>query len=331
MPVSGIDRYLANQSYVRKVPRMSANSPILIYVPGMKPKPPAEDHRATLWRCLLEGVRRADPAVAEQMTGHEDDFQLIPWAPLFYDEQRDLSIDLPGVERIIKMDGPDECDFEEASHWHKRLAQLAYLLSDAFPVLINLVANPDMKATLKDTQRYFLNHHGVATKIRGMLSEMLLAANQAGRRIILIGHSLGSVIAFDVLWELSRREHIDLNIDRFVTIGSPLGLNFVQHRILSAKERGAERYPDNIRRWDNISSIGEMTALDRVFADDFKAMLQLGLVERIDDHTELLNYFRGPDGLNVHKCYGYLVNEQTGEVIARCWTGQDGDSASKGG
>ncbi len=64
-----------------------------------------------------------------------------------------------------------------------------------------------------------------------------------------------------------------------------------------------------------------MTALDRTFANDFREMLDLGLVERITDHINLVNYFRGPDGLNVHKCYGYMVNERTGAVIADCWVG----------
>jgi hypothetical protein len=30
----------------------------------------------------------------------------------------------------------------------------------------------------------------------------------------------------------------------------------------------------------------------------------------------LQTYFRGPDGLNVHKCYGYMANQQTGAALA---------------
>jgi hypothetical protein len=285
----------------------------------MKPKPPAAEHRATLWRCLLDGVRRADAATSKKMSGYSDAFELVAWTHLFYSEQKDLAADLPGVERLLKMSGPDAGDVREASHWHKRLGKLVYLISDNFPMLINLIVDPNMKATLRDTQRYFLNHRGVATKIRQLVAEALKAAYRDGRKIILIGHSLGSVIAFDVLWEMTHREVSDLRVHRFVTIGSPLGLNFVQHRLLSAHEEGPGRFPDNIRKWDNLSAIGEMTALDRRLADDFREMVTLGLVERIVDHLDFVNYFRGPEGLNVHKCYGYLANEQTGAVIARCW------------
>lgn len=287
----------------------------IIYVPGMKPKPPAEDHRAMLWRCLLNGVRRADPDWVEPLRGHPEAFELAAWSTLFYHEQTSIDSDLPGIERLLRLDGPEPEDLREARHWHKRIAQFVYLLSDAFPWLIDLVANPAMKATLQDARRYFRDEEGRATRIRQRVTEELRAATDAGRRIMLVGHSLGSVIAFDVLWELSRRERSDVRIDEFVTLGSPLGLNFVQHRMLGAREPGDRRYPDNIRRWTNLSAIGEMTSLDRSMADDYAPMLRSGLIESINDRTDLGTYFRGPLGLNVHKCYGYMANVQTGQVI----------------
>jgi hypothetical protein len=295
---------------------MSNSKNIVIYVPGMKPKPPVEDHRATLWKCMLEGIRRADRSSAKSLELDEEIFQLVGWSGLFYSEKRDLALDLPGVERLLRLEGPEARDVREALHWHKRIAQFVYLLSDAFPILIPLVANPNLKSTLQDTQRYFKNEHGVATEIRKMVSDVLETAWEAGRRIMLIGHSLGSVIAYDVLWELSRRHASAVHIDHFVTLGSPLGLKFVKHRMLCTHHPQINQYPVNIRKWSNLSAVGELTALDRSFADDYQPMLEQGLVESITDHIELMNYFRGPEGLNVHRCYGYAVNEKTGAVIA---------------
>jgi hypothetical protein len=295
---------------------MDISNDIIIYVPGMKPKPPAQQHRATLWKCMLEGIRRADSSMAEQLAGHGEIFQLLGWSRLFYTEERDLSLDLPGVERLLNLDGPEARDVREALHWHKRIAQAIYLLSDAFPILIKLVANPNVKATLLDSQRYFKNHDDVASKIRELVSNELELAWRQGRRIMLIGHSLGSVIAYDALWDLSRRKSSDVQIDHFVTLGSPLGLKFVKHRMLCTHYPEINPYPSNIKRWTNLSAVGEMTALDRTFADDYRPMLEHGLVESITDHIEIMNYFRGPEGLNVHRCYGYAVNEITGAVIA---------------
>ena len=295
---------------------MSNSKDIIIYVPGMKPKPPAEDHRETLWKCILEGVRRADRTAVRSLALHKEVFQLISWTNFFYSEQRDLAPDLPGVERLLRLDGPEARDVREALHWHKRIAQFVYLVSDAFPILIKLVANPDLKATLQDSLRYFRNENGVATEIRKMVSDALEAAWRTGHRIMLIGHSLGSVIAYDVLWELSRRQSSDVHVDHFMTLGSPLGLKFVKRRMLNTRHRETNQYPANIRKWSNLSAVGEMTALDRSFADDYRPMLEQNLVESITDHIELVNYFRGPEGLNVHRCYGYMVNEKTGVVIA---------------
>jgi hypothetical protein len=294
----------------------------IIYVPGMKPKPPAEDHRAMLWRCLLDGVRRADPECVEPLRLHPEVFELAAWSTLFYHEQTSVEPDLPGIERLLRLDGPEPEDVEEAAHWHKRIAQVGYLLIDAFPWLIDLVANPAMKATLQDARRYFQDEDGRATRIRERVTAELQAAADAGQRILLFGHSLGSVIAFDVLWELSREPTSSLRIDEFVTLGSPLGLNFVQHRMLGAREEGLRRYPRNIRRWTNLSAIGEMTSLDRSMADDYGPMLEGGLIDGIVDFTELQTYFRGPSGLNVHKCYGYMANVRTGKIIVD-WLGRD--------
>jgi hypothetical protein len=220
---------------------------------------------------------------------------------------------------LIALPGPEERDLREARPWRKRLLQQLYLFSDRFPPLFQLVGDPNMRATLKDTHRYFLNEHRAALSVRQIVMDALLEAWAAGRRVLLAGHSLGSVIAFDVLWELSHRFNVPERVDLFLSIGSPLGLQFVRDRLLGAHEEGRRRYPTNVRRWQNLAAVGEMTALDRRMADDFAEMRALGLVEDISDRLDLQTYFRGPEGLNVHKCYGYMVNPVTGGVIADWW------------
>jgi len=97
-------------------------------------------------------------------------------------------------------------------------------------------------------------------------------------------------------------------------------MNYVQRRLMGNTATGKNKYPDNIRRWVNISSTGDITALDRVFADDFSTMLELGMVDAIEDHCEgIYNFFRNEEGLNCHRSYGYLVNPAVGKVIADWW------------
>ena len=297
----------------------SANS--IIYVPGIKPKPPAEIHRANLWRCLLEGLRRVDRATADELVSRQAQFHLIPWPHVFYPGPADAAPDEPGLERLLALPGPEPGDISEAAHWHKRFAQFVYLLADRFPFLIDRVATPDLKQTLQDSLRYLRNEQHIAERIRGMVGDALKQARDNGQRVLLIGHSFGSVIAFDVLWQLSREQCAGFRLDTFLTLGSPLGMNFVRHRLLGAHVRGLQRYPDNIRQWVNLAAIGDLTALERRFAHDYRPMLEHGLVESITDNVRLLNYFRGPDGLNVHKCYGYMINPETASVVAKWWRG----------
>ena len=100
-------------------------------------------------------------------------------------------------------------------------------------------------------------------------------------------------------------------------------MNYVQHRLLGNSDQGSRKYPAVIRHWINVASVGDVTALDRHFRDDFGAMLELGVVDSIEDHTEgIYNFFHNEEGLNCHRSYGYLVNPLTGKIVADWLTGQ---------
>jgi hypothetical protein len=74
----------------------------------------------------------------------------------------------------------------------------------------------------------------------------------------------------------------------------------------------------------NISSVGDIMALDRVFREDFSRMLEIGIIESIEDHSEAIyNFYRDEEGLNVHRSYGYLVNPAVGYIIADWWRRAD--------
>ena len=298
---------------------MNDRQRIILYVPGIKPKPPVDVHRANLLRCLQEGLRRTSPGVARQLADDPDCLHVASWPHLMYPSPSDPGVDAPGLERLLRLPGPEQRDLEEARHWQLALLRVTYLLSDALPFLIDWVANPKVKETLIDSLRYLRNEGGLGQRIREFVAGALHDAWGDGRRILLIAHSMGSVIAFDTLWELSRRQQSALRVDTFMTLASPLGLNFMRHRLLSRRAAGAERYPDNIRCWHNLAAVGDLIALQRRLEPDYREMLDLGLIESIVDETDLHNYFRGPHGLNVHKCYGYMINPQVARAVAAWW------------
>ena len=298
----------------------------IIFVPGIRPKPPAGQHRQALWECLTEGVRRANPAVAETMAACSDQFQLVPWSKLFYGSQRDLELDRDGIRHVLEQTRPTEEDLRDARSFGRQLNRLVYLISDRFPALRNIISNRAMATRIDEIRRYFKDIDGIGTKVRQMVAEFLLRAWHENDRVMLIGHSFGAVIAYDTLWDLSRSSHEPGEVDMLVTMGSPMGLNYMRRRVRGAGRTGPARFPANIRHWLNITALGEPAALDRKFMERYREMLELGLVESITGHMGLVNVFRDSDGLNVHKCYGYFVSRDTGSFIADWWQGLESKS-----
>ena len=106
----------------------------------------------------------------------------------------------------------------------------------------------------------------------------------------------------------------------FLTLGSPLGMHYVQSHLIGLREKKENSYPKLIRKWINLSSEGDVIALERNFHSVFKEMIKKGFVSSIEDHSHgIYNYFRSDQGLNCHRSYGYLVNPATGSIIADWW------------
>jgi hypothetical protein len=295
----------------------------ILYIPGKNPKPPPDEHRRQLWRALLRGVERVDPAVAREIERNAETFTVVAWNPLYYQGYKSLKEDLPWIDALLQRAGPSEADLQEAQSFRRRIAWLLYTIADLFHFLIPLLPDPAVKATVQETARYFSNEGGIGEQVRELLKVPLRRMFAEGRRILIIGHSMGSVIAYDTLWDLTHIEQNPERVDLFLTIGSPLGMRFTQQRLRGRHEKGTGRYPHDIRNWVNIASQGDLTALDPTLSDDFRAMVDLGLIESITDvDGGVYNYFRNEQGLNVHRSYGYLVNPLTGKVIADWWTGR---------
>lgn len=294
--------------------------PLILYVPGLLPKPAAELHREALRRCLLEGVRRVDAATADAIRSSDHSFDLIAWNFDFYREHRDIALDHAAIDAVLEQASASDQDIREASSFMRRMTLSLYRMGDRLPFLIPHLANERMEVHLQDLRRYCRNVDGAADLARERLKQQLQAANETGRPLLLLTHSMGSVIAFDSLWQLSHEDDYAMTVDTWVTMGSPLGQNYLQKRVLGHGESGQRRYPANIRRWINLTAVGDLTAIDPSLGDDFAEMAELGLVESIED-LSMFNFYRQDGQLNVHAEYGYLVNAVTGQVVADWWQG----------
>jgi len=292
-----------------------AADPLIIYVPGLMPKPEPAVHRRELLRCLTAGIERVDRRAARALRDHEQLFDVVGWTYDFYGRHRDVNIDLAAIDALIRQPEAGEADMAEAFSPKRRLLRSIYQAADHLPFLIPHFADENLQIHLRDLRRYVRNEYDIADFVRRLLKLPLRAAARAGRPTLLIAHSMGTVIAYDSLWQLSRRTAEDVNIDLLVTLGSPLGQRYIQSRLLGFKARGEHRFPANIGRWVNIAATGELTALDMNLANDFAEMIELGLLESIEDY-EVYNHFRLQGELNVHAEYGYLISEVCAKIVA---------------
>ncbi len=210
----------------------------VIFVPGLSPKPPAEVYRAQLLRVLLAALERARPRAASLLAAEPAAFVLVGWTHLFYGADRDISLDLGGIDRLLTNETTAE-DRREIASWSRRLDVLARIVGDAVPLLGRLAPSA-IRAQLDDVKRYQHDDGGIGTRIRGLIREALESAWAARARVLLIGHSLGSVICYDTLWDLSRERGANPRVDLFMTLGSPLATHVIRRglRGVDCKRRG---------------------------------------------------------------------------------------------
>jgi len=115
---------------------------------------------------------------------------------------------------------------------------------------------------------------------------------------IVIGHSLGSVVAYEVL-----AAHSDWPVKVFVTLGSPLGIpNLIFDRLQPPPSGGVGQWPGGVEDWVNIADAGDIVALVKE--------LQTCFGERVQDR---LIY----NGSHAHDATPYLTSEEVGEAVKR--------------
>lgn len=292
---------------------MSSPGYRMVFMPGIRPKPEPEKHAAQIRRCLHTGIQNVGGSEVEA-SAISAAFTLVGWSLSFYAEHGDINVDLPGIERLLSGADTEASTLNEARSISRRVTAVLYGLADRFPVLGTHFSTRQMQTRVDEIRRYFANADGKSVLARKLLAERLQESWNRNEKVVLIGHSFGSVIAYDTLWELTQ-QGCDQKVDLFLTLGSPLTMGYIRGHLLGAKAPVAQRYPRLIRDWVNFAAIGEVTALDRKLSRLFAPMLQQGLVESIRDDLSLINCFHGPEGLNVHKCYGYFASRLVGELL----------------
>jgi len=148
---------------------------------------------------------------------------------------------------------------------------------------------------LKQVSTYFGDE-----RMRTAIQETVAAAIADDTRVI-VGHSLGSVVAYEVLFAHPHRQ-----VRALITLGSPLGLrNIVFDRLRPApaavtgskKVMGA--WPP-VRMWGNVADTGDIVAAEENLQPLFGAEIR---------------QLRVHNGAKAHDMTSYLTDRGTGQLI----------------
>lgn len=287
--------------------------PIIIATHGLANKP-EEDVLHDWWlKAIKEGLRKN-----QNKQNPDFDFSLCYWAHHLYKQP----LHLDGAFKFDQLyndepyvEAEDDTLKTKNDNFLDKIAAGAFDIGgETLDVLkqklgINSAIDFMLGKLLKDLNLYYQNDEKRAT-LRNELRTKLLAAQ--GRKIMLVAHSMGSIIAYDVLTLLGQ-SHSDFSIDSFVTIGSPLGLPHVRNKIVEEFVHRGE-VTDRVRtpsvvtnQWVNFADRKDPVALDIHLGDDYKANK-----DHIKCKDDLVyNDYRIKKGKsdnrrNHHKSYGYL-------------------------
>jgi len=296
----------------------------IIYIPGKGRKPEPQVHKKYLRDTLCNNVRKnctpQDSELAEDFI-RNCSYQFVAWNYDFYGEYYDIEKDLQWIERLHA----GETDRERVINYYKgfgtRIQRFFYLVVDRFPKLIDWFADERIKRMMDGSMKYFSNRDGIADKVRGLTKDAIKKAVEQNHEILLISHSMGSIIALEACLELSQ-EYDKKVIHSFFTMGSPLGLKFTQDRLLTLNDASQikDRYPSIIKHWKNFSATGDMVSTDKSLKDDFAIMIEHNLIDTIEDYdNDVYNLYEDDQGFNPHRSYGYLANPLVAQQVLNWW------------
>ena len=295
---------------------------IIIGIHGLNNKPP-KPTLETWWKeALIEGLEKN-----HQIQKPAFDFKLVYWADLIYKypfhDDANYPLDdlynhwpytrLPSGKKPPKYEDTPIDYFREGIRglFGRGVDKLRQGLG------VNLIADKILDKLFDDLASYYddrandgdppamiLNRQQVLEVVKKVLRDELknVLLEHSTDEIMLIAHSMGSIIAYDVLLDLEENNTQVSNL-HLMTIGSPLGLYFVKAEII--RERGEQqlRTPSTVYQWVNYADKRDIVAVDAHLSDDYKPNQNQ---VRVRDDLVINSYTKPDNKPDYHSEYGYL-------------------------
>lgn len=156
---------------------------------------------------------------------------------------------------------------------------------------------------LKDVRDFFFD----ATERERMEKSLLDRLQVGGGPFIVIGHSQGSMIAYQVLRKLQKSQ---CDVRLFLTLGSPLGLQEVQDMLVKLEPDRPLAVPDCVDRWLNVAERLDPVALDTDLSNDYSQNprgIRIENISRLKINPEWES--------NPHSGTGYLSIDEVRQAV----------------
>ena len=296
-------------------------SKVIIAIHGLGNKPPKNQLREWGKMAIQEGLK---------LQGYNlelPEFKLVYWADLIYD--RPQTIDEPDKNSPYFLDEvytktPKNYKFQSHEFrkyfvdFFKVVAYKIFLKKD-YHLRYSFVSQKLLHKYFQELEIYFNGDSDFDSSFNFQTKEKIISrldrilAKHAKDEIMLIAHSMGTIIAFDVLSFINQ----NAKINTLVTMGAPLGAPFVISRIAahSKSTYGKIRLqtPESIQnKWLNFSDIRDNIAVDYKLSDDFESNSKgVKCIDKLVTNTYVMNGVANP-----HKSYGYLRSPEFIDALA---------------
>jgi len=295
---------------------------IIIGIHGLGNKPPK--YLLTKWwkDAMIEGMK------SEGINKRIPDFEMIYWADILYDKplnQWEKDPENPYYLDEPYTTAPESFEIEDYSFIEKVTAFISDQLNKIFlnedkTLNYSFLSDYILKKYFRDLDIYYIEEcndkNDNYCKVRDLIRNRIAKAINKYKdyEICIIAHSMGSIVAYDVLNYIIPEK----KINTLITIGSPLGLPVVvskiaaEHNILHKGNDLMVTPPGVTSSWFNMADIMDHVAINFKLADDFTPN------ERLVAPKDFLvqNNYQINGIKNPHKSFGYLRTPEFSKTLS---------------
>ncbi len=292
---------------------------VIIGIHGLGNKPARNLLEFWWWSAISEGLKNHTKNKYKKPL-----FKLVYWTDILYDHPKDANCTDPDNPYYISEPYlPSSIQIQKKDN-SLRKKIMDSLLEEVNKIFLNADYSLNFSGLndliienyFKDLDAYYSDQmDNKQPSVKNILRERLKSVlmEHKNDEILLIAHSMGSIVAFDVLALFDK----EVLIDTFITIGSPLGLPVVKSKIanelkLKNSKQGQLSIPASIKNyWYNLSDLEDKIAFNYKLEDDFSEnTLGIKVIDFEVNNTYISNGQHNP-----HKSYGYLQTPEIAQII----------------